>query len=119
MKVIGIIGSRRRNEPADFEAVRKVVMEIYHKGDRFVSGGCRQGGDKFCEYLARDLGAPIMIYHADWNGLGKSAGFARNTSIAQDAGILVACVSPDRTGGTEDTIKKFQALKPNNPLIIV
>jgi len=32
--------------------------------------------------------------------------YARNTTIAEDSDIIVAVVSFDRTGGTEDTIKK-------------
>jgi hypothetical protein len=108
-KVIGIIGSRRRNTLRDYDAVREKFLELYEDGDRIVSGGCPQGGDRFAEQLAIEFQVPIMIYYARWKKLGKAAGFIRNVDIANEADILIACVAEDRTGGTEDTIKKFLA----------
>jgi len=35
------------------------------------------------------------------------ANYERNTLVAGDSDVLISCVAPDRTGGTEDTIKKF------------
>ena len=108
MSIIGVCGSRRRNSPADYKLVRAAIRSIYQPGDRFVSGGCPTGADRFAELLARDLGAPILIYHADWKSWGRYAGPHRNTLIAHEADCLIACVAPDRTGGTEDTIRKFE-----------
>ena len=107
---IGIIGSRRRNNVTDYLEIVKQLNKIYTPGDMIVSGGCPNGGDKFAEDIAKAYQIPITIYHAQWNKLGKRAGFARNTDIARDADILIACVASDRTGGTEDTIKKYLAL---------
>jgi len=50
---------------------------------------------------------------------GRIAGFKRNTTIAQESDILIACRSLDMTGGTEDTIRKFKKLKPDNEIIFV
>ena len=110
MKTIGIIGSRRRNSLTDFYATQDKFLEIYEDGDHIVSGGCPQGGDAFAEKIADTLQAPIKIYYARWKQHGRAAGFIRNGDIARDADVLIACVAPDRTGGTEDTIKKFKAL---------
>ena len=107
MKTIGIVGSRRRNTSADKTLVYHKFQELYEDGDEIVSGGCPQGADAFAEWIAKVDQVPIKIYYAQWNKLGKRAGFARNGDIAKDADILLACVSSDRTGGTEDTIKKF------------
>lgn len=110
-KVIGIVGSRRRDTDSDFRLCRTKFLELYNDNDKVVSGGCPKGGDRFAEILARSVGCTITIHHADWNGpLGKKAGFARNTNIAQDCDVLIALVAPDRTGGTEDTIRKALAL---------
>jgi hypothetical protein len=109
-KTIGIVGSRRRNSMQDLLLVRAAVHKIYEPGDRFVSGGCPQGGDHFALILAQTLGATITIHFPDWNQYGKRAGLVRNTLIAQDADVLVACVALDRRGGTEDTIKKYSKL---------
>lgn len=108
MKIIGIIGSRRRNSPEDFAQCEKAFLAIYKDGDEIVSGGCWAGGDKFAEILAKKYQVPIKIYYAQWRKLGKIAGFTRNTNIADDCHVLIALVSPDRTGGAEDTIRKAQ-----------
>ncbi len=108
MKTIGIIGSRRRNTGKDFLAVRTAFEKIYQDGDHIVSGGCTKGGDKFAEVLAKRMQIPIMIHYAQWDMHGKAAGFIRNADIAKDADIMIACVAEDRTGGTEDTLKKFK-----------
>ena len=83
-------------------------MQVYRHGDEIVSGGCPQGGDRFAETIAKKHQVPIKIHYARWNLLGKSAGFARNGDIAREADILIAVVAEDRSGGTEDTIKKFK-----------
>ena len=107
MKVIGIVGSRRRNTQKDFELVEKKFLELYRDGDEIVSGGCPQGADHFAETFAKKHQFPIKIRYAQWNKRGKDAGFIRNCDIARDADVLIACIAEDRTGGTEDTIKKF------------
>lgn len=119
MKYIGIIGTRRRTSIEDYIIVRDKFNELFQKGDRIVSGGCPVGGDEFAERLARSNGASILIHHADWKTHGRAAGFIRNTYIAQDADIIIACVAFDRKGGTEDTIKKFLKTKSIENLYIV
>ena len=110
MKHIGIVGSRRRDTPNDFKQCEKAFLEIYKDGDELVSGGCTRGADRFCEILAKQHQVPIKIYYAQWDKLGKGAGFARNTYIARDSDILLCVVASDRKGGTEDTVKKAEKL---------
>jgi hypothetical protein len=117
MKTIGIIGSRRRDSQKDFEQCENKFLEIYEEGDEIVSGGCSRGGDRFAEILAKKHQVPIKIDYAQWDKLGKGAGFARNTDIAKDSDVLIAVVASDRTGGAEDTIKK--AIKMNKKIIIL
>lgn len=107
MRYIGIVGSRRRNSSADKTLVYQKFRELYTSSDRVVSGGCPQGADNFAEWIAKVEQVPILIYYAQWDKHGRSAGFVRNGDIAKDANILIACVAPDRTGGTEDTVVKF------------
>lgn len=106
-RTIGIIGSRRRTDILDKNLAFKQAKLLYREGDEFVSGGCPVGGDTYCELIARELGAPIKIYHACWHRDGRRAGLIRNTFIAHDASHLIALVANDRSGGTEDTIRKF------------
>jgi hypothetical protein len=108
--IIGIIGSRRRNTSKDYRALKSTFEKIYKVGDTIVSGGCYKGADSWAEFIAKHKQIPIMIWYAEWTRLGKVAGFIRNSFIAKDADVLIACVAKDRTGGTEDTIKKYLGL---------
>ena len=121
---IGIVGSRRRNEPSDFEIVKKKLLEIFKDGDIIISGGCKRGADGFAEILVDELkvaGRTIdkQIFPADWKKHGRAAGFIRNTDIARESEVLIACVAPDRTGGTEDTVKKFHKMHPGATVYLV
>ena len=107
MKKIGIIGTRRRDNPAAFKAVETKFLQLYEEGDWIVSGGCGKGGDRFAEVIAKKYGIPILIFYPNWKKNGRGAGLVRNTDIAENSDIIIACVANDRTGGTEDTIKKY------------
>jgi len=119
-KRIGIIGSRRRATNKDFAIVRDMFRVVYEDGDWIVSGGCYKGGDNFAERIAKIFEVPILILYAPWKKDGKSAGFNRNTTIAENSDILIACCSIDRSGGTEDTIRKFKRMgHPDVDVILV
>lgn len=109
MKTIGIVGSRRRNKEADRRVVIDAFNAIFEEGDRLVSGGCWKGADSFAETIAKGRGLTITIHYPDWERAPRTAGFNRNSLIAEDADILIACPAKDRTGGTEDTIRKFMS----------
>jgi hypothetical protein len=106
MKRIGIIGTRRRDNSAAYTLVEKKFFEIYEECDWIVSGGCPKGGDRFAEVIAKKFGIPILIFYPNWKS-GPGAGIVRNTDIAKNSDVLIACVADDRSGGTEDTIKKY------------
>jgi hypothetical protein len=118
MKHIGIVGTRSRNTQEDLEIVKDAFFEIYEFGDIIVSGGCRSGGDRFAEQIARDNGIPILIFFPDWKKYGKKAGFIRNVDIADASDVLIACVAKDKSKGkgTEHTCKQFRYKKPNNDI---
>jgi len=118
MAKIGIIGTRRRDDLYSYDKVLDEFLHVYKEGDTLVSGGCPKGGDRFAEVIAERCIIPIKIYPADWERYGKGAGFIRNTDIARESDVLIACVASDRKGGTEDTIKKFQKFHPEGLLIL-
>lgn len=105
-RTIGIVGSHRRDSYEDMIKLNYCFSFWYEPGDCIVSGGCPTGADRFAENIARRLGISILIHYAEWDHLGKWAGPARNSSIVWDCTFLIAMPAPDRTGGTEDTIKK-------------
>ena len=106
-KVIGIIGTRRRNHPTDYQVILNAFYEVCNEKDWIASGGCPKGGDYFAECISKATGIPIITFHPNWDKYGKGAGFVRNSLIAKYSNIIIACVAEDRKGGTEDTIKKF------------
>jgi len=115
MKTIGIIGSRRRDSKADYKLLRKIFFEIYEDGDKIVSGHCPKGADAMAELIADEFGLTeenekLILHRPEWDKYGKGAGFVRNTYIAEDADVLVSVVAADRTGGTEDTVKKAEKM---------
>lgn len=113
---VGIVGTRRRDTSADYVAVER-AFERFHGGawpelspTWIISGGCPKGGDRFAQQIAKKYGLPITIFYPDWRRFGKGAGFVRNDDIAAACDVLIACVALDRTGGTEDTIRKVERL---------
>jgi hypothetical protein len=113
MKIIGIVGTRRKDSEDDMLKVEKMFLEIYEEGDAICSGLCPKGADRFAVILADKYKTKKMWFPANWDKYGKAAGFIRNGDIAKASDMLIALVSDDRTGGTEDTIKKFKKLNKN------
>lgn len=127
MKRIGVIGTRQRNIRTDYQLVHDAFFEIYEEGDWIVSGGCPKGGDAFSEKISFDYGIPILIFPPKKKT--REEFFARNTSIAKHSNIIIAClirpseslemVLKRKTGGSEDTLKKFRKFYPDGEIIIV
>lgn len=123
MKHIGIIGSRKRNSFEDFDLVVDALESVYDAGDIMVSGGCKEGADAFAKEInANTKGAVRLVEflpdlkkkdflikekNLPYKSAYAAVCYERNTLIANKSDILIACVSPERKGGTEDTIKKF------------
>lgn len=120
MKKIGIIGTRKRNIITDYQITRDAFFEIYEDGDWIVSGHCPKGGDAFAEKIAFNYGIPILLFPPKKRI--KKEFFARNTLIAQNSDVIIAClmrpsepiedILSRQSGGSEDTLKKF--VKDNN-----
>jgi hypothetical protein len=121
MKTIGIIGTRKRNSfIREFRKLEIVFLKYYKKGDRICSGLCKQGGDRFAVILQKKYDTNFIWHEPDYKQYGSPAAqFIRNTYIARDSDILIALVSDDRIGGTEDTIKKFIKLHGKDNLILI
>jgi hypothetical protein len=126
---IGIVGSRRMDTDDDlFLCINKFVEIARHLDTeiQIVSGGCKLGGDRFAEIIAKEFNIPILIHYPDKSKLPlepKRWDFARinydrNTDIARDSDILIAVVARDRKGGTEDTIKKYKKFKKDNLVLV-
>lgn len=104
---------------AIIERYDRLFIKSLWQGDRICSGGCPKGGDRFADLIARSTGIPILTFYAAWDTYGKSAGFRRNAFIARESDVLIACVVKARTGGTEDTIKKWKRYHPGLEPVLV
>lgn len=113
----GIIGSRKRT---DRQSVINLVNNL-KPGDIVVSGGCA-GPDTWAEQAAIAIGLDVKIFLPDLPAKGSprykftKAFYARNRLIAENSDVIHAFVSPNRTGGTEYTVK--HAAKIGIPVVI-
>jgi len=68
-----------------------------------ISGGAR-GVDFLAESIARELGLTTVIYPAEWDLYGMSAGYRRNRHIIAEANEIIAFWD-GRSRGTASTIR--------------
>lgn len=85
MKVI-IAGSRFIT---DYNLVVKAVEESGFEITEVVCGAAN-GIDSLGERYAKENGIKLSYFYADWKGLGKRAGHARNEQMGNYANALVA-----------------------------
>jgi hypothetical protein len=118
VKNIGIIGTRKRDNPSAFKLVEQKFLEIYEEGDWIVSGGAKKGADRFAEQISNKYGVPRLIFPPDYKKYGSPAAlFIRNGVVAEHSHVIVACVvRPEEgieevlkrpRGGTENTLKQY------------
>ena len=125
---IGIVGSRTRNTPEDYQKVNDVFEKWffgfkkkygYEYGDiRIVSGGQKLGADGWAEGIAAGYQLPMYTFYAPWIILGEKAGPIRNRFIVEESDILIACLGKE-SKGTADCIRQFKKYKPKGQIILV
>ena len=129
---IGVIGSR------EYQNFRKIKDTIFSLKGRFdditiVSGGCRDGADKFAKKYAIELNCkyiefnpahtPKNLYSAlHENYYGKKYQpknfFHRNKMIAKYVDYLIAFIPEGaKSSGSENTIKEAKKLKKSVVII--
>jgi hypothetical protein len=108
---VGIVGSR--NFP-DLWVVRTYV-ECLPGNTTVVSGGAI-GVDRAAEEHAKRCGLTVQVFRADWAGLGRGAGYARNHTIVEQSDRIVAFWD-GRSKGTAHTIRLTREAK--KPLQII
>ena len=117
---IGIVGSRRRNTDEDFKLVEEAFFKVFIPYiTHIISGGCSRGADRFAPIIADKYKCSMFTYHPKFEIGIPYCYFERNKKIAYESDILIACVAPDRKGGTEHTIAMFLHHHPEGKLIIV
>jgi hypothetical protein len=116
MKRVAIVGSRRRT---DKSAVEDEVARLAD-GTVVVSGGAK-GPDSWAAEAAHTRGLEVKV-HRPRRVAVRSYGdavrgyYARNQAIVDDCDWVIAFPAADRSGGTEDTIRR--ALRAGKPVHI-
>ena len=93
-----IAGSRNFN---DYDFLKREVLNIVKYDNRRkeyvkIISGCARGADTLGERFAKEFGLEVKKFPADWDGLGKRAGYVRNAEMAKFAvednndGMLIA-----------------------------
>lgn len=127
--IVGIVGSRRRKSNEDFRKLVDKLTRLERKDDdlikKIVTGDCDEGGDEFARSIADAFGYELEVKHIIDPDSGEPMDFKkhrwfnyfrmcnifykRDEEIAKEPlDYLLALVAPDRTGGTEYTIKQFK-----------
>lgn len=66
-----------------------------------VHGGCPKGADQIAEEVAFELGWNVEKRPAQWDALGKSAGFVRNKQMVEaGAHVCLAFIDNESKGAT-------------------
>lgn len=68
-----------------------------------ISGGAR-GVDKMGEKFGYSRGLPVLLFPAEWNVYGNSAGYVRNVQMAKAADALIA-IWDGKSPGTRNMIE--------------
>ena len=117
MKRIAIVGSRSRTDP---ETVDRLVAAM-PAGTVIISGGA-PGPDTWAEEAAHKYGLAVEIFRPELEG-ARSQGqktrryHKRNQMIVDAVDEVFALVSPQRAGGTEDTISR--AIRKGKPVTLL
>ena len=129
--IVGVVGSRRRNTAKD---KAMLIIKLGHLElttgrliKKIVTGDCDEGGDKFAKDIVDIFGYQLDVKRIKAPETGEEMDFnahkwfdylticniyySRNEEIAKEPlDYLVALVTPDRKGGTENTIRHFRRL---------
>ena len=99
---VGVTGGR---DYMDYRRIREAITEYVPKSATLVHGAAR-GADTLCVAAAASLGIQREAHPADWETLGKSAGFVRNQAMV-DSGLDLLIAFPGGSG-TADMVRKAQ-----------
>ena len=85
---VTVNGSRGFN---DFPFMERVLDDIFvDRGELLLIEGGAKGADRLAKRYALERGIDHKLYEADWDTLGKRAGFVRNIAMIKDSGLLIA-----------------------------
>ncbi len=91
----------------DYELMKRkldhILSKVSLKRDIIIISGTARGADSLGERYAREKGYKVERFSADWNRFGKSAGYKRNTQMAEVAQACI-CFWDQNSRGTQHMI---------------
>ena len=85
---LAIVGSRTFNNIREFLEIMNIIKSKYNI-TTIISGGAR-GADTFGSDYADRNKIQKIIFKAEWDKYGKSAGFRRNKDIIKNCDVCIA-----------------------------
>jgi hypothetical protein len=103
MRVL-ITGSRRWDDQAFIDIILNDMVQLRALTPvTLVSGACPTGADAICEMLAARKRWTIERHPADWDNLGKRAGFVRNAEMVKLGADLCLAFILNQSNGAMHT----------------
>ena len=116
--IVAIIGSRTFS---DYRFFRNKCNQLLALSDQttmtIISGGAR-GTDRLAERYAREKAIRIKVYQAEWEILGKTAGFIRNDLMLIDCTHVIAFWD-GCSHGTRHMVVKAKLMKKQIRVVII
>ncbi|CAM4307536.1 SLOG family protein [Nocardia ninae] len=100
-----ITGSRSWTDRA---TIRAALAEVWSPDVVLVSGACPHGADVQCEACWQAWGGRIERHPADWDRLGRRAGFVRNEQMVRAGADLCMAFIRDNSPGATHTARLAQ-----------
>lgn len=111
MKVI-IAGSRSFNDYKKLCEECNLALEGYRPEEIEVVSGTARGADSLGEKYAKERGLKIKRFPADWDNYGRSAGYRRNSAMAEYADTLIVFWDGESKGSKHMIdLARFNGLK--------
>ena len=85
-----VAGTRYFNSPTIMQVTLDHLLSGHQPDEVEIVSGRARGADRMGEAYARSRGYAVKLFPADWEKHGKSAGYKRNTQMAEYADALVA-----------------------------
>lgn len=114
--MIVVAGSRSWNDYDEFcDRLEKTIKMLGVSNFVIVSGNARRGADAMAIQWAEENGVRWIPFTADWETLGKRAGFVRNDDMAEVATHLIAFWDMN-SNGTKHMVEA--ALEKDIPVLL-
>lgn len=111
MTRIIVTGSRDWDDPRTI----RLILARYHAPDTvLVHGACPTGADAIADAFAVEMGWTVERHPAQWDTLGKRAGFVRNAEMAALGADVCLAFQKDGSRGTQHMIN--QCVKHSIPV---